>query len=111
MDEICITGIGPIVTEPASDTQPGSISIEILTSDGQESLVMSGVVAMELAAARWRVRRCFARFESRFKCTASSCNNGRTNSSGGRITTFHGRDASPFAANAELPVQRFVKTH
>jgi hypothetical protein len=50
MDEICITGIGPIVTEPASDTQPGSISIEILTSDGQESLVMSGVVAMELAA-------------------------------------------------------------
>jgi len=51
MDEICITGIGPIVTEPASDTQPGSISIEILTSDGQESLVMSGVVAMELAAA------------------------------------------------------------
>lgn len=51
MEEICITGIGPVVTEPASDTQPGGISIEVLTADGQESLVMSGVVAMELAAA------------------------------------------------------------
>jgi len=51
MDEMHITGVGPIVTEPASDTDPGSISIEVLTSDGQETLVMSGIVAMELAAA------------------------------------------------------------
>jgi hypothetical protein len=51
MDEMHITGVGPIVSEPASDTDPGSISIEVLTSDGQETLVMSGIVAMELAAA------------------------------------------------------------
>jgi hypothetical protein len=51
MDEMRITGIGPIVTAPASDTDPGSISIEVLTSDDQESLVMSGTIAMELAAA------------------------------------------------------------
>jgi hypothetical protein len=51
LDEIHITGIGPIVTEPASSAYPGSISIEVLTSDDQESLVMSGPVAMELAAA------------------------------------------------------------
>jgi hypothetical protein len=51
MDEIHITGIGPIVTVPASSAYPASISIEVLTSDDQESLVMSGAVAMELAAA------------------------------------------------------------
>ena len=51
MDEMRITGVGPVVTEPASHTDPGSISIEVLTSDGQETLVMSGIVAMELAAA------------------------------------------------------------
>jgi hypothetical protein len=51
MDEIRITGIGPIVTEPVSNSQPNSISIEVLTPDGQEALVMSGAVAMELAAA------------------------------------------------------------
>jgi hypothetical protein len=51
MEEMRITGVGPIVTAPASDTLPGSIAIEVLTSDDQESLVMSGAVAMELAAA------------------------------------------------------------
>jgi hypothetical protein len=51
MDEMRITGIGPIVTEPASDTDPGGVSIEVLTADGQEYLVMSGLVAMGLAAA------------------------------------------------------------
>ena len=51
MGEMHITGVGPIVTEPASGAQPGAISIEVLTLEGQESLVMSGVVAMELAAA------------------------------------------------------------
>ena len=51
MDEMRITGIGPIVTAPASDARPGSISIEVLTSEDQQSLVMSGAVAMELAAA------------------------------------------------------------
>ena len=51
MEEMRITGVGPIVTEPSSSAQPGGISIEVLTLEGQESLVMSGVVAMELAAA------------------------------------------------------------
>jgi hypothetical protein len=51
VDEMRITGIGPVVTVPASDTRPDSISIEVLTSEDQESLVMSGAVAMELAAA------------------------------------------------------------
>jgi hypothetical protein len=37
--------------------------------------------------ARWRVEKCFARFERRFNVTASPCANGRTNTSGGRITT------------------------
>jgi hypothetical protein len=46
-----ITGVGPIVTEPASSAHPGSISIEALTLERQESIVMSGIVAMELAAA------------------------------------------------------------
>jgi|HubBroStandDraft_4_1064222.scaffolds.fasta_scaffold3388265_1 hypothetical protein len=51
MGEMHVTGVGPIVTEPASSAQAGSISIEVLTLEGQESLVMSGIVAMELAAA------------------------------------------------------------
>jgi hypothetical protein len=51
MDEMRITGVGPIVTEPASSAYPGSISIEVLTSEDQQSLVMSGTVAMELATA------------------------------------------------------------
>jgi hypothetical protein len=51
MGEMHITGVGPIVTEPAAGDQPGSISIEVLTLEGQESLVMSGIAAMELAAA------------------------------------------------------------
>jgi hypothetical protein len=51
MEEMHITGVGPIVTEAASGDRPGSISIEVLTLEGQESLAMSGIVAMELAAA------------------------------------------------------------
>jgi hypothetical protein len=51
MEEMHITGVGPIVTEPASGSEAGGISIEVLTMEGQESLVMSGVVAMALAAA------------------------------------------------------------
>jgi hypothetical protein len=51
MGEMHITAVGPIVTQPASDTDPGAIAIEVLKSDGQASLVMSSVVAMELAAA------------------------------------------------------------
>ena len=31
MHDIGIIAIGPIVTEPESDTQPGKISIEVLT--------------------------------------------------------------------------------
>jgi hypothetical protein len=51
MDEMRVTGIGPIVTEPAPGSKSSNISIEVLTSDGQESLVMSEAVAKELAAA------------------------------------------------------------
>jgi len=38
-------------------------------------------------AARCRVLSCFARRDSRFSRTASSCSNGRTNTDRGRITT------------------------
>jgi hypothetical protein len=51
MYDIRITAIGPIVTEPAADTQPRSISIEVLTSDGENALEMSVPLAVELAAA------------------------------------------------------------
>jgi hypothetical protein len=51
MYDIRITSIGPIVTEPAADTQPHSISIEVLTSDGQKALEMPMTLALELAAA------------------------------------------------------------
>jgi hypothetical protein len=51
MYEIRITGIGPIVTEPATDTQSRNISIEVLTPDGQNAFGMSVAVAVELAAA------------------------------------------------------------
>ena len=51
MGEMHITGVGPIVTEPASGAHPGAIAIEVLTLEGQESLVMSGIAAMELAVA------------------------------------------------------------
>jgi hypothetical protein len=51
MDEMRVTGIGPVVTEPASNSRANHISIEVLTSEGQESLVMSEAVAKELAAA------------------------------------------------------------
>jgi hypothetical protein len=38
-------------------------------------------------AARCRVDWCFACFDIRFNLSASPCANGRTNTSGGRITT------------------------
>jgi hypothetical protein len=53
MHDIGIIAIGPIVTELESDTQARKISIDVLTSDGQNALEMSAVLAMELAAKRW----------------------------------------------------------
>lgn len=51
MDDIPITKIGPIVTEPATDDKPALVSIELLTSDGQTALEMPVQLAVELAAA------------------------------------------------------------
>ena len=51
MYDIRITQIGPIVTEPPADAQPGRISIEVLTTDGPKALELPLTIAMELTAA------------------------------------------------------------
>jgi hypothetical protein len=50
MYDIHITKIGPIVTEPPADGQPGRVSIEVLTTEGQKALEMPSTLAIELAA-------------------------------------------------------------
>src|SRR3954469_9873155 len=62
-------------------------------------------------AARWRVHRCLARFESRLSRTPSSCNNGLTNTSAGRIITSTVKMPPKFAIHGEFPVQQSLKGH
>lgn len=51
MYDICITKIGPIVTEPPADALPGRLSIEVLTTEGPKALELTSALAIELAAA------------------------------------------------------------
>ncbi len=66
-------------------------------------------------AARCRVHSCFARRDSRFNRTASSCSNGRTNTDGGRITTstveMHPNSTADRHGPCRFQAQRFLKGH
>ena len=61
--------------------------------------------------ARWRLDWYLAFLEIDFSREPSSGESSRTNTSGGRISTSIGRDASSFAARGEFPVKRSWPTH
>ena len=61
--------------------------------------------------ARWRLDWYLAFLEIDFSRAPSSGESSRTNTSGGRIATSIGRDASQFAAHGEFPVKRLWPTH
>jgi hypothetical protein len=61
--------------------------------------------------ARCRLDWYLALLEIDLNRKPSSGESSRTNTSGGRIATSMGRDASQFAAHEEFPVKRSWPTH